>query len=98
MPMLVEGSLGLSSGKITDQQRARSAIVYVRQSTYKQVQHNRESQHNQYGLVQRALELGWIPERVRVFDADQGHSGQDGCERISATLWQRFRWAGSAWC
>jgi DNA invertase Pin-like site-specific DNA recombinase len=78
MPMLVEASLGLSSAKITDQHRARGAIVYVRQSTYKQVQHNRESQHNQYALVQRALELGWVPERVRVFDADQGHSGQDG--------------------
>ena len=78
MPMLAEASLGLSSVKITDQHRARSAIVYVRQSTYKQVQHNRESQHNQYALVQRALELGWIPERVRIFDADQGHSGQDG--------------------
>src|SRR5437899_10796619 len=78
MPMLAEASLGLSSVKITDQHRARSAIVYVRQSTYKQVQTNREGQHNQYALVQRALELGWIPERVRIFDADQGHSGQDG--------------------
>ena len=68
----------LPSPKVTDQHRGRGAIVYVRQSTTKQVQQHRESQQNQYGLVQRALGLGWVPERVRVIDADQGSSGQDG--------------------
>src|SRR6187549_2641290 len=67
-----------SSAKVTDQHRGRGAVVYVRQSTTKQVQQHRESQQNQYGLVQRALGLGWVPERVRVIDADQGSSGQDG--------------------
>jgi DNA invertase Pin-like site-specific DNA recombinase len=63
---------------VTDQHRGRHAIVYVRQSTTKQVQQNRESQHNQYALVERAFALGWVPERVRVIDADQGSSGRDG--------------------
>src|SRR3954469_825046 len=73
-----EASAMLRSTKVTDQHRGRGAIVYVRQSTTKQVQHHRESQQNQYGLVQRALDLGWVPERVRVIDADLGQSGQDG--------------------
>jgi DNA invertase Pin-like site-specific DNA recombinase len=64
--------------KITPQHRSRAAYVYVRQSTPKQVQHNQESRYNQYALVQRALELGWVPEQIQVIDADLGHSGQDG--------------------
>src|SRR5918995_2459372 len=73
-----EAASPLQSTKATDQHRGRCAVVYVRQSTTKQVQQHRESQQNQYGLVQRALGLGWVPERVRVIDADQGSSGQDG--------------------
>ena len=67
--------------KITARHRERGAIVYVRQSTPKQLHQNRESQENQYRLVQRALDLGWLPEQVRVIDADLGSSGQDG-ERV----------------
>src|SRR4051794_5226570 len=65
------------SEKITPLQRSRDAYVYVRQSTPKQVRHNRESQFNQYALVQRAIDLGWLPDHVHVIDADLGHSGQD---------------------
>lgn len=64
--------------KITSRHRERGAVIYVRQSTTKQVHHHRESQQNQYALVQRARDLGWVPERVRVIDTDLGHSGQDG--------------------
>lgn len=67
-----------SPEKITSRHRQLHAYVYVRQSTPKQVQHNRESQRNQYALVQRALELGWPAERIHVIDTDLGHSGQDG--------------------
>ncbi len=63
--------------KITARHRDRAAYVYVRQSTPKQVQQNRESQVNQYALVQRAIALGGPPERVQVIDADLGLSGQD---------------------
>lgn len=66
-----------SAEKITAWHRERRAYVYVRQSTPKQVRENRESQENQYALVARAHQLGWIPSRVHVIDADQGHSGLD---------------------
>lgn len=63
--------------KITIHHLQRRAYVYVRQSSLKQVQHNRESQQNQYALVERAVTLGWTRERVQVIDADLGQSGQD---------------------
>ena len=63
--------------KITPRHRDRHAYIYVRQSTPRQVQHHRESQANQYALVERAGALGWIPERIHVIDADLGCSGQD---------------------
>lgn len=68
----------VGSEKITRSQQALRAYVYVRQSSQKQVQHHRESQRNQYALVERAVMLGWQAELVHVIDADLGHSGQDG--------------------
>ena len=47
------------NAKITPDQLQRRAIVYVRQSSMGQVMHNQESQRRQYGLVQRAQELGF---------------------------------------
>jgi len=67
-----------STDKITAHHYERHAYVYVRQSSVKQVLHHRESQHNQYALVERAQVLGWPAERVHIIDADQGCSGQDG--------------------
>lgn len=62
--------------KLTKDHWKRLACVYVRQSTLKQVERNRESQFNQYQLVERAELLGWARERIRVIDADLGLSGQ----------------------
>jgi DNA invertase Pin-like site-specific DNA recombinase len=62
--------------KITTRHLERKACIYIRQSTMKQVQNNRESQVNQYALVQRAQALGWSIARIQVFDGDLGHSGQ----------------------
>jgi hypothetical protein len=42
------------SSKITAEHLARSAMVYVRQSTMTQVLGNTESQRRQYGLVDQA--------------------------------------------
>jgi DNA invertase Pin-like site-specific DNA recombinase len=64
--------------KITSRHLERRAYVYVRQSSPGQVQHHRESQRNQYALVERAVALGWPPGRIHVIDADLGQSGQDG--------------------
>lgn len=65
----------VSHPKVNDLHRQRLAYVYVRQSTLKQVAHNQESQHYQYHLKQRAVELGWPAERVVVIDSDMGRSG-----------------------
>jgi DNA invertase Pin-like site-specific DNA recombinase len=69
--------IALAPDKITRCHREREAYVYVRQSTLKQVQHNQESRLNQYALVQRAIDLGWLPERIHLIDCDLGQSGQD---------------------
>jgi DNA invertase Pin-like site-specific DNA recombinase len=58
----------------------REAAVYLRQSTLKQVYEHRESTARQYALRQRALELGWPVDRVKVIDDDLGESGA-GVER-----------------
>jgi DNA invertase Pin-like site-specific DNA recombinase len=53
----------------------RLAVVYLRQSTYAQVERNRESTRVQYGLAQRVEQMGWSRERVLVIDDDLGFSG-----------------------
>jgi DNA invertase Pin-like site-specific DNA recombinase len=67
------------SGKISAHHRDRLAVVYVRQSTLRQITHNTESAKMQYALVERAGALGWPPSRVLVIDEDMGYSagGQD---------------------
>jgi len=67
--------------KLTKEHWKRLACVYVRQSTLKQVERNRESQVNQYQLVDRAALLGWPRERIRVIDSDLGISGQSSTNR-----------------
>jgi hypothetical protein len=44
--------------KITTKHLARSAYVYIRQSTADQLTHNHESRRRQYGLANRARQLG----------------------------------------
>ena len=63
------------SPKIHSWHLDRLAIVDIRQSTPQQVATNRESTDRQYALVNRAIELGWPPERILVIDEDQGKSG-----------------------
>ena len=59
--------------KITTEHLARSAYVYIRQSTADQLTHNHESRRRQYGLADRARQLGWTT--VEVIDDDLGRSG-----------------------
>ena len=69
-------SAGLSRpSKIQPWHLDRLAVVYVRQSTPQQVAENRESTDRQYALAQRAVDLGWPPDRILVIDDDQGKSG-----------------------
>ena len=53
-----------SSQKIAPVHLQRLAVVYVRQSTAQQVLRHEESTRLQYGLVDRARELGWPEERI----------------------------------
>lgn len=59
----------------------RRAVVYLRQSTLRQVHEHRESTARQYALRQRALELGWPPERIEIIDEDMGQSGTNADRR-----------------
>src|SRR4051812_36038821 len=59
----------------------RHAVVYVRQSTLRQVEQNRESTRLQYGLADRACRLGWRRDQVVVIDDDLGRSGASTSDR-----------------
>jgi len=65
--------------KVTDAHLGRKAIVYLRQSTDRQVQRNTESLKLQYGLVDRAKELGFA--EVEVIESDLGKSASMGAKR-----------------
>src|SRR3954451_2550132 len=67
--------------KITSSHLARVAIVYLRQSSAAQVEHNRESTDRQYALVSKAGDLGWPTGNVVVIDEDLGISGAGGVAR-----------------
>jgi Resolvase, N terminal domain len=68
-------------GKVRPTHTHRAAIVYVRQSSASQVEHNRESAARQYALVDRAIELGWSRDQVTIVDEDLGLSGAGTTKR-----------------
>jgi DNA invertase Pin-like site-specific DNA recombinase len=63
------------TSKIADRHLSKQACIYIRQSTLAQVRYNQESTDRQYGLVNKALSLGWSQEQIRVLDRDLGQSG-----------------------
>jgi DNA invertase Pin-like site-specific DNA recombinase len=69
-------------GKIKSQHLRRNAYLYVRQSTLRQVMENSESTDRQYGLRQRAIQLGWNQEQIVVIDNDLGQSGASASDRL----------------
>jgi DNA invertase Pin-like site-specific DNA recombinase len=77
--------------KITAEHLQRIAYVYIRQSTPDQLVHNLESQRRQYGLADRARQLGWTT--VEIIDDDLGRSGggvvRPGFERLLAAICDR---------
>jgi DNA invertase Pin-like site-specific DNA recombinase len=81
----------LPSAKVCPRHLDRLAVVYVRQSSARQVVENRESTELQYRLGDRAVALGWAPGQVRVIDDDLGQSGQSvagrpGFQRLLAEV------------
>jgi DNA invertase Pin-like site-specific DNA recombinase len=77
--------------KIHARHRERQAVVYLRQSTPKQVLENRESAVNQRALRERLLEAGWKKSQITVIDDDQGRSAthidhREGFQRLVADV------------
>jgi DNA invertase Pin-like site-specific DNA recombinase len=69
----------MMSEKICAHHRARKAVLYVRQSSAHQVQHNRESQMLQYAMRDRLIQLGW--SEIEIVDEDLGLSAAGGTAR-----------------
>lgn len=79
------------NGKIATRHLSRLAIIYVRQSSARQVKENVESTRLQYDLVNRAKAYGWPCEQIVVVDDDLGVSGQSlegraGFQRLLAEI------------
>jgi DNA invertase Pin-like site-specific DNA recombinase len=84
-------SVGEHHPKLAPRHLERLAMVYVRQSTPQQTMRHQESTRMQYGLAERARELGWPRERILVIDEDQGRSGSSaegrpGFQRLVAEV------------
>ena len=58
--------------KLQAKHLSRRAVIYVRQSSMSQVHGNLESQRRQYGLSERAVQMGFAD--VQVIDEDLGRS------------------------
>jgi DNA invertase Pin-like site-specific DNA recombinase len=76
-PMLPDAA----ASKVTAAHLARTALLYVRQSSLKQVIHNTESAIRQYDLRGKAIALGWDASQITVIDIDQGRSGASAADR-----------------
>ena len=81
MSMTLPGMVLLPTDKVQTRHRDRHAIVYVRQSTMRQVQQHQESTRLQYALTDRARLLGWAREQVVVIDDDLGRSATSALDR-----------------
>ena len=73
--------------KVTPQHLKRAAVIYIRQSTMKQVMENQESTRRQYALQDKAYSLGWPKESIIVIDEDLGVSGSG---RVARSGFQRL--------
>ncbi len=78
------------SPKIKPEHLGRKAIVYLRQSSEKQVRQNKESQLLQYDVAKRMRALGW--KEVEIIDSDLGSSAamasarREGFERVLSSV------------
>jgi hypothetical protein len=70
-----------AASKVTAAHLSRRALLYIRQSSLKQVIHNTESAIRQYDLRGKAIALGRAADQVTVTGIDQGHSGASAAGR-----------------
>ncbi len=73
--------------KVTPEHLKRTAYLYVRQSTLRQVLEHGESARRQYALRQRAVALGWREDQIIVVDGDTAHTaasaaGREGFQQL----------------
>lgn len=71
----------MTLSKVEPRYLRRSAYLYVRQSSMRQVLENTESTKRQYALQGRAIALGWTNDAIVVIDSDQGESGASSAWR-----------------
>ena len=80
----------LHNPKIKPEHLVRKAIVYLRQSSEKQVRQNKESQRLQYAMAERVRALGW--QEVEIINNDLGSSAglaaaqREGFERVLSSV------------
>lgn len=79
------------NSKIETQHLTRLAVVYVRQSSIRQVRENIESTQLQYDLKRLAAAYGWPDEQIVTIDDDLGISGRSlegrkGFQRLLAEI------------
>jgi len=78
------------NNKIKEGHLNRKAIIYIRQSTNRQVLKNKESQRLQYALQDKAKQWGW--NDIEIIDCDLGSSAavgaseRHGFERIASLV------------
>ena len=91
--------IAVAPSKVTAAHLSRPALLYVRQSSLKQVIHNTESALRQYDLRGKAIALGWAADQVTVIDIDQGHSGASPPTGKGSSTWSpRYRSDGPGSC
>jgi excisionase family DNA binding protein len=81
MSAMMPSAALLPTDKIQARHRERQAVVYVRQSTVRQVLQHRESTRLQYALFDRARQLGWSQDQVVIIDDDLGRSAASTLHR-----------------
>jgi DNA invertase Pin-like site-specific DNA recombinase len=67
--------------KITSFHLERSAIVYVRQSSSRQLRQNHESRRLQYAMKNKLVGMGWPAAKVEVIDDDLGVTASGAARR-----------------
>ncbi|WP_265026803.1 recombinase family protein [Wolbachia endosymbiont (group A) of Bombylius major] len=65
----------MTTHKIQNHHVLKLAYIYLRQSTMGQVRLNQESTERQYKLKDKAQQMGWSNNAIRVLDGDLGISG-----------------------
>ena len=80
-----------SGSKLKATHLERSAYLYIRQSTLRQVYENTESTKRQYALKKNAVALGWSEDSIITIDSDLGQSGtsselREGFKRLVAEV------------